>query len=363
MDNKIYPINYGFSLNTLLSDEEFKKDCPDYDNIPIIMPKADRIIAIGDIHGDYELAIQSFKLAKLINDNLEWVANPPNTIVVQVGDQIDNCRIYDCQEKKYPYDENSDIKILKFFYDMHQKAKLKGGMVISLLGNHEIKNSQGEFEYVSYENYHNFEYEHNGNIYKGPKGRFKAFEPGGPLAKYMACTRVSSVIIGSNLFVHAGILPVLINKLDELKISTHAKYQYINNVIRKWLLNNLETVPRDKKPNNIFMDQLLSDSKLSPFWPRVFGNIQPDKPHTNLACQTYLEPILDVFKIGKLIVGHTPQLYKNGLGINSTCSEKLYRVDGGFSNAFKIFGTSNMIQVLEIINDNEVNILTTRRHH
>src|ERR1700747_1557373 len=130
----VAPINIGD-----INEKEFNHDCPNFDFMPTIIKKVKRIIVIGDIHGDFDLVIRSFKLAKLINDKNDWIAEPKDTIVVQVGDQIDSCRPYpdhyECQTTHYDNDKSDDVKILEFFYELNKKAKHHGGAVYSLLGN------------------------------------------------------------------------------------------------------------------------------------------------------------------------------------------------------------------------------------
>lgn len=357
--NKKYKVN-----NELYEKEDFLKDCPNYKFIPTTLPPAKRVIAIGDIHGDLNLAIKSFKLAKLIDDNYNWIANPPDTIVVQVGDQVDSCRpipnVYECQTTKYPDDNADDMNVIKFFDDISTKASAAGGAVYSLLGNHELMNSQGSFKYVSYENYYNFEYtdDATGDRYEGPSGRKKAFKPGGSIASKLACTRPSVLIVGSTMFVHAGVLPVLAKRLDYLGFDGNTKLKYLNAVVRKWLLHKLSKKD-DKKNKFMFID----DSKISPFWTRIYGNIPINTDLNSNECFDSVKKALEVYKVGQLVVGHTPQLQTNKDGINGTCYEtdgkkKLYRVDGGFSKAFRILGGHNIVQILEIINDEEFNIIT-----
>ena len=62
-----------------------------------------------------------------------------------------------------------------------------------------------------------------------------------------------------------------------------------------------------------------------------------------------------------MIIGHTPQYYHHGVGINKTCGSKLWRVDTGSSKAFDMFDKAyretgkiteyRKSQVLEILND------------
>jgi hypothetical protein len=347
--------------NEIFSKEDFEKDCPNYKFNPTILPAKKRVIAIGDIHGDLDLAIRSFKLANLIDDDHNWIANPVDTVVVQVGDQIDSCRpipdVYDCHFERKDGDSPDDMKVIDFFNKMDKKARAKGGAVYSLLGNHEIMNSEGRFEYVSYDNFYDFEYKDKNETFNGPAGRKSAFKPGAPVAKMLACSRSSVMVIGSNMFIHAGVLPVLARRLEHLNLPERDKLKYLNAIVRKWLLNKLSTV-EEHDSKSLFID----DMKLSPFWTRVFGKIPKNTNLNSDECFDTVQKVIEVFKIGQIIVGHTPTLYTHNDGINGTCYEtdghnRLFRVDGGFSKSFSVFGNNNLVQVLEIIDDNQFNIL------
>lgn len=351
----------------LFEEEDFLKDCPGYRFVPVTLPAVKRIIAIGDIHGDLELAIRSFKIAKLIDEKFNWIAIPPNTVVVQVGDQIDSCRPVpgiDCHNNLQVDDRAEDMIVMDFFNQMDSKARLQGGAVYSLFGNHELYNAEGKFNYVSYENYNNFNYVSNDKKeYKGPNGRLNAFKPGGPVACMMACTRTSVLTIGSTMFAHAGVLPILVERLDHTNFDNVTKLKYLNLIVRKWLLNKLNN-ESDIKNKLLFVD----NHQISPFWTRVYGSIPEKENIESKQCSDSVQKILQVYKLGHLIVGHTPQMFStlNGKGINGTCYDKetgenkLFRVDGGFSKAFKIFGDHHMIQVLEIIDDKIFNIITDK---
>lgn len=353
-----------YKVKDLYEEEDFIKDCPNAEFIPTFLPPVKRIIAIGDIHGDLDLAVRSFKLANLIDDNYNWIADPPDTVVVQVGDLVDSCRpipnVYECHARKYSDDQAEDVKVINFFNEMHQKASKAGGAVYKILGNHETMNAQGNFTYVSYENYYNFDFTDEDNIrYQGPTGRREAFKPGGPIAKLLACSSPSVLVIGSTMFVHAGVLPILARRLDYLNIDNESKLKYLNAIVRKWLLHKIS--------ENEFKNKslLLNNLKLSPFWTRIYGTIPTDSSLDSPACFDSVKKAIQVYKIGHLVVGHTPQLPTNKSGINGTCYEKnkndnkLYRIDGGFSKAFSILNNNqNLVQVLEIIDDQEFRILT-----
>ena len=353
-----------------LDEEEkiYKKYCSKYEKIPHILPKSKRIIAIGDIHGDMQLTLDCLKLAKIINDDNDWIAEPSDTIVVQIGDQIDRCRPTEklkCDNPEAtPLDENSDIKILEFFTDLNKKARKKGGHVISLLGNHEILNVDGNMNYVSYEGIKQFENEINPDTKEKFKSGLEArkflFKNGNKYANFLACTRQTAVIIGSNLFVHAAILPDLAKKF---------KINQLNLLIKKWLLGIINNSDKIKGIGKL--SDILFNYEKSPFWPRFLGNLPPNVSIEDEDCVDYLVEPLELYNCNNMIIGHTPQPFtKNNGGINVTCryndkeiNKGVWRIDVGSSLGFENFKNKKIKkntkpQVLEILNDNKFNILS-----
>lgn len=340
--------------------------CNGYQYIPAILSAVQRLIVLGDIHGDYNLLIQFLKIANLIGINqvgqIIWTGG--STYVVQVGDQIDRCRPISnmvCTNPNTTYqDEASDIKILKLCDDLHKQALLVGGAVISLLGNHEIMNATGIMTYVSYLGNKEFENYVDPShpevkFASGADAREYAFKPGNEFGKMMGCTRLPAVIVGSHLFVHAGIIDGLINEMGLTKIHD---LETINIAIRMWLLGIL-------KKNAI--KNIIKSSKISMFWTRILGNIPPNVDLNNPACITHIGKVLKLFNVGSIIVGHTPQSFTYSDDINQTCSGKVWRVDNGSSSAFHRFDHDMMStgkpkhsrrpQVLEIMDDQKYFVL------
>jgi hypothetical protein len=329
-------------------DEFIKNFNKIYDNkcnnkyLPSILPATRRIIVIGDIHGDMSMLLKCLKIAKLINTNnmkhYKWIGK--DTVVVQVGDQIDSCRyngVDNCNDpNKYEADTANDVNILYFLTKLHDKAAKKGGAVYSLMGNHEFMNVIGDLSYVSHSNIRQFDnYNHSNIIIKdGYEARKIAFQPGNKIANFLACTRKMALIIGSNLFVHAGIIPEMIAKY---------KIDDMNKILTLFLLDEIQ------QPD-IFKDLFIS-GKTSPFWTRMFGTRVDN-------CIELLQPLKEVYNVNRIYVGHTPQLKT---GINSQCSNNIWMTDVGMSKAFNdndSFNPNRNAQVLEILNDGEViNIL------
>jgi len=81
-----------------------------------------RIVAIGDIHGDYTALTKILRKAELIDLKGNWIGN--ETILVQTGDIVDRGK--------------DTIACYKFMQTLRGDAEKKGGTVVSLLGNHEI---------------------------------------------------------------------------------------------------------------------------------------------------------------------------------------------------------------------------------
>jgi hypothetical protein len=355
-----------YKLHKVLIDSCMKSNdkCTElgFPNLPSIVntdrSTTKRIIAIGDIHGDLDLAINCLEVGKVIQRVYEfdkstcvylkykdeeitriykWIGI--STIVVQVGDQVDRCRPID-NDCTHPdetvNDEASDLTIMFFFHDLHLIAiKSPGCAVYSLLGNHELLNVLGNLRYVSYKGLDQFRNNKDEDILVG---RTKAFaktstnllyEKKANISNFMACSRMSAIIIDRYLFVHAGILEKLVSytsrTLGKNQVNKLQTISTINEAVRKWLLN-LDT-DKDKE----YIGKILGGKTLSPFWPRIFGNLPSDLDKSNKLCSKNVDPVLRDLNLKGIVVGHTPQLK---FGISSTCSQTIWRIDVASSQAF-----------------------------
>lgn len=329
----------------------YNTNCNNNPNLPTILPPANRIIAIGDVHGDLQLVIDSLIISKVIvpikskinsvpvkignkTVNYEWIGG--ETIVVQIGDQNDSCRPHATGSCDYlKNDTADDIKIFKFYNDLNELASQKNGAVYSLLGNHEIMNVEGDFKYTSNANINMFKTYHDPITKKKLTGeaienRTEAFYNGKEYANLLGCTRQSVLVIGEFLFVHAGITDYVLNKFPGRE-----DLPKLNEMVKQWLLQQMSSL--DDKT----MNDLLNSSDNSLFWTRIFGQLPPKLSYNNEECKQYLHPVLEAYGIKGMIIGHTPQ----DVGINSTCGNRLFRIDIGASKAFD---SKRAPQVLEI---------------
>lgn len=335
----------------------FNEYCKGYEYIPTVLPVQKRLIVIGDIHGDYKMAIKCFKIAKLIDNDLNWVGG--DTTVIQMGDQLDNfrpCNVLTSEEQTTKYKIPEDIMVFNFFDDMHKKAKLHGGKVISLLGNHEILNVMGEFMYVLKSDLDKFKNIPGYTDFNtGDDARRSGFKQGNEYAKRLACSRISAIIIGSYLFVHAGVVPKF---MKDVKLKSVDDLQSINLIMRKWLLGLVD--------NNKLI-QILTLSPSSLFWDRILGSLPPNLDKNDPRCEKNLSMALKTLNVNGIIIAHCPQVFVNKTGINQTCDGGIWRVDVGTPYAFNTFDSEyqqtgnpasiRQVQVLEILNDKTINII------
>jgi hypothetical protein len=294
--------------------------------IESIHPPSNKIIAIGDIHGDFDVIKLALTKAEVIDKNDNWIGG--DSIVVQVGDVFDGGGRGESRCNKKDIEE---VKILEFLYDLNRKAQLHGGKVISLIGNHELMNILGDFRYVSKEHI-----EAMGGLNK----RRQILKPGGILAKKIACNSLGIVKIGDWVFVHGGLLPEHFN-INKKKKTHHIIYQ-INNLVRGIILGDIKL--HDITANE--EDIIFGGNGI--FWTRKYSN---RNHNSDDKCKTLLKT-LELLKIDKnkggMVVGHTPQDR-----INSVCNNKIWRVDTGMSKAFGERYGDDRIEILIIHNNGE----------
>jgi hypothetical protein len=97
------------------------------EEIPWEWSGIERVVVIGDLHGDYESFIKILRGTQVVDDDLLWAAG--KTHFVQTGDVMD--RGPDAR------------KILDLLIRLEKEAEAAGGMVHVLLGNHEELNLTG----------------------------------------------------------------------------------------------------------------------------------------------------------------------------------------------------------------------------
>lgn len=97
-----------------------------------VFSQVGKVVALGDLHGDYEQYETLLIENRLINDELKWIAG--DTHFVQLGDVTDR--------------GPDSLKIIRHLMKLEKQARKAGGRVHVLIGNHEAMNVQADLRYV-----------------------------------------------------------------------------------------------------------------------------------------------------------------------------------------------------------------------
>lgn len=274
---------------------------------PSAQLRSQRVVAIGDVHGDFKATKAVLALAGLIDAKGQWSGG--STILVQTGDILDR--------------GDDEPEILELFWRLQQQAPTQGGRVELLLGNHEIMNAEGDLRYVTPGGFQDYAKTplppQWPNIDEGSQGlptgylsRKAAFVPGSMIARRFAEQKVATVV-GDTVFVHGGL------SLKYAKMGLDA----MNQRTASWLAGKSE------------IPDLLKESD-GPVWNRAYGASPSAR-----ACAT-LERSLETLGVRRMVVGHTVQ----AKGITSACAKQVWRIDVGMSRHY-----GGPIQALEIKGD------------
>ncbi len=108
---------------------------PGPDPIPCAFKGVDKIVAVGDLHGDYQNFVKILQGTRLVDKDLHWVGGRAH--LVQVGDILDR--------------GPSARRIFDLLIGLEKEAEAAGGRIHALLGNHEELALEGlSFDYPGY---------------------------------------------------------------------------------------------------------------------------------------------------------------------------------------------------------------------
>ena len=278
----------------------------------------ERIVAVGDLHGDYEQYITVLRNNGLVDEQSDWQGG--ETHFVQLGDVVDR--------------GPGSLKIIRHLMRLEKQAKRAGGAVHVLIGNHEVMNIQADLRYVHPGEYSALvtsksEMRQNNFLNKVYASRLsldptleereqsaiaalkvefplgyvehrKLWEPGQEIARWVA-KHNTIVKINDSLFLHAGLNP----HEELLKLST------INKRVKKEL--SRRAVPSS-----------LTNKNAGPLWYRGLAK----NPR-----QVELEPLINMlafYNVRRIVIAHTPT---PGL-VLSRFDGRVVMIDVGMSKAY-----------------------------
>ncbi len=287
-----------------------------------------RVVAVGDLHGDFAAWRAIAVDAGLIDAKGRWRGG--TTTFVQVGDTVDR--------------GPDSLKIVEDLMRLQREAAKAHGRVIALVGNHEAMNVTNDVRYVSAGDYAAFTdarsaatrdatYAANRAVIEAdyrkrdpaltpeairaawiaatPLGQLEhqaAWQPNGRIGKWVAGNPAVALVEGT-LFVHGGIAPAYAQvPLAELNTRVAAALK-----------------AGDIDPASIINDEA------GPLWYR--GLAAPAAPavagQPTVAAQ--LDTLLPAFGAQRIVIAHTPNL----TGIVITEGGRLARIDTGISAVYK----------------------------
>lgn len=218
------------------------------------------ILAISDIESGYKTFRDFLINSKVIDKNLNWTFGTGHLVLV--GDFVDR--------------GFSTTQVLWFIYKLEQAAKKQGGFVHFILGNHELKNMQGNYESSSPK------YFHVSAILE--KQQHELYNLNSVIGRWMASKNTIELING-NLFVHGGIHPrivdyeVNLDKINSINRNSYFKPYY----------------PKKERT----LEQFLTSTNTGISWYRGYFK-------DNLT-QEEVENGLSKLNAHKVVVGHTLQ--------------------------------------------------------
>jgi hypothetical protein len=233
----------------------------------------DRIVAIGDVHGDYGQFVKALQTGELVDDQLHWKAG--KTHFVQTGDVFDR--------------GPDSKKVMDLLMTLQQQAADAGGMVHTLLGNHEVMVMSGDLRYT-----HPGEFE----AFGGKAEYVKAISKEGKYGQWLR-THNCVIKINDNLFMHGGLS----------KAWMHLSLDKINQGVREFLLTGGG-------------DRNLVRSG-GPLWYRGWATTRGEER------AALCDPVFQEFDVRHAIVGHTPQR-----GISAFGGGRVICIDTGMSAAY-----------------------------
>lgn len=306
-------------------------------------PQPARIVAVGDLHGDYSAWRDIAKAAKLVGPSGNWTGG--RTTLVQVGDVVDR--------------GPDSLKIIRELMRLQKEAPRQGGQVIVLVGNHEAMNIIGDLRYVSPGEYAAFKGRDSEQLrerlYEAKKANIEAkyradnaslsgaairdmwlsdtplgwtehrlaWAPDGEIGRWVI-RNPAVAMVGGNLFVHGG-------------LSAEYSTLSIDEINRK-VAEALKAV--DRSPESIVT------TTLGPLWYRGLISRDPkvtelpESPTPRPTIEQELATVLGAYGARRIIVGHTPNLN----GIQLLYGGRLVTVDSGISRQYR--GTPSYLEII-----------------
>lgn len=252
----------------------------------------EKTFAVSDLHGRFDLFAAILKAGEVINDNYEWTYG--NNHLVINGDI---------------FDRGADVlPILWLIYKLEFEAKAAGGMVTTILGDHEELVMRDNLKYT-YAKYNTLSQRAMNMTYGKMWGLTNV------MGNWLR-SKNTIQIVGENLYVHAGLSKAFMEREETIP--------EINELVAKSIYLTKEE--RKKQFPNI-ADFLYSDSYNGPLWYR--GMVKTGSDYSPIK-DADVQTLLDEYNVERIIVGHT-----ENSRVKYTYSGKVYDICVNHPKAFE----------------------------
>jgi hypothetical protein len=236
-----------------------------------VTPLPERVVAVGDLHGDVRALGAILSACRLMDGAGRWSGG--RTHLVLMGDLMGG-------------NDRSRL-LLDSVLRLEGEAERAGGRVHALLGNHDILPVAGRF----------------GKLTRGERELFTAYPvPGAPGPKLADAFRGASTYarwlrrrpallkIGATLFVHAGVE----------RWARETDPAAINGAVRAWIAYWQGVGPRPRKSSRWMVSRRRGGGD-GPLWTRAFKGEAEDGPSKKA-----LRSLLAGYGTKRVVVGHAP---------------------------------------------------------
>ena len=297
-----------------------------------------RVVAIGDIHGDMDAFVGILQRAQLIDPVKRWSGG--RATVVQTGDFLDrgpNAR-----------------GVMDLLITLQRDAQRGGGRLVVLMGNHEAMNIFGDLRYVADRDYGSYAAD---TSEKGkskvdaskPEGFAERCEAFGPDGKYGKWLRSLPAIarVNDSIFLHGGLSPEVasasVEKLNEAIAAEIKRFDELKQfMVSKRIAQPCDTLDELKAAAKTALDKAkgkdaetlkaflglggwLSMHEKGPLWFRGYAQ------WTDAEGQPLIQQLIEAFGVTRFVVGHTPQ--QSGQ-ILSRFNGQIYLIDTGMLSSY-----------------------------
>jgi hypothetical protein len=230
----------------------------------------DRLVAVGDIHGDLDALVRILLGSGVLSPDGRWSGGSTNVVLLGV--------LYDRGPES--------INVIQFVMDLEEEARSNGGALYTLLGNHEMMASQGDYRYVSAVEVLALEHWWFDDV----NGLHAVYRGDSPYARWIR-TRPTILKAGSTVFVHAG--------LDAWALTYDPSF--INAMVSSWVAY-FQGVAEEPDESTLW---LTTEDGGGPLWTDRF-RVSKDSPPGGDGLSTVLGTVLHHLEARHLVVGHRP---------------------------------------------------------